>query len=123
MPLSSSLFQKVLEEVRSGLVSSVVAEAALFPLDTVKLLQQVHGGSVAQVARGVLSERGLIGLYQGLIGRLIQTVTSNVGFFIWQTIFVQAALSRVQGIAGDKRKLGTGLSLLVNMLAQQFNRA
>ncbi|CAK0880618.1 unnamed protein product [Prorocentrum cordatum] len=122
MALSPSLFQKVLDEVRSGLLSSVVAEAALFPLDTVKLLQQVHGGSALEVARGVLHERGPIGLYRGLIGRLIQTVTSNVGFFIWQTIFVQAALSRVQSVAGDRRQLGTGLSLLVNMFAQQFNR-
>ncbi|CAK0825861.1 unnamed protein product, partial [Prorocentrum cordatum] len=110
--IGSAVGARELRGRRSGAVPAGHREAA----------PQVHGGSAGQVVRGVLSERGFAGLYQGLIGRLIQTVTSNVGFFIWQTIFVQAALSRVQGVAGDRRQLGTGLSLLVNMFAQQFNR-
>jgi glycerol-3-phosphate cytidylyltransferase-like family protein len=113
-----SMLEKVLAEVRSGLVSSVVAEAALFPLDVVKLRQQVYGGSVMDVLRGVLREQGPAGLYKGLIGRLIQTITSNVGFFIWQTIALQTASERLT----TGKKLGTGLSLVLNMLAQQFNR-
>jgi glycerol-3-phosphate cytidylyltransferase-like family protein len=112
-----SMLEKVLAEVRSGLVSSVVAEAALFPLDVVKLRQQVHGGSAMQILRGVLHNQGVAGLYKGLIGRLIQTITSNVGFFVWQTIALQTVSQRLAG-----QKLGTGLSLVVNMLAQQFNR-
>mmetsp|Transcript_141589 Transcript_141589/g.394669 ORF Transcript_141589/g.394669 Transcript_141589/m.394669 type:complete len:512 (-) Transcript_141589:93-1628(-) len=122
---AASVLEKVIEEVRSGLVSSVAAEAILFPLDTVKLRQQVHGGGAVTVLRQILLEHGAIGLYQGLLGRLIQTITSNVGFFIWQTIFVQLTLQRIgQCVAGARTRtqLGTGLSLVVNMLAQQFNR-
>jgi len=115
------IVQKVLQEVRSGLISSVAAEAALFPLDTVKLRQQINGGSATQVFRRILKEQGATGLYQGLAGRLIQTITSNVGFFIWQTVFVQVALARKQG-NGNKRQLGGAVSLILNMLAQQFNR-
>eukprot|EP00928_Gymnodinium_smaydae_P037028 TRINITY_DN25775_c0_g1_i1.p1 TRINITY_DN25775_c0_g1~~TRINITY_DN25775_c0_g1_i1.p1 ORF type:complete len:566 (-),score=131.37 TRINITY_DN25775_c0_g1_i1:124-1734(-) len=116
----SAVLAKVLEEVRSGLVSSVIAEAALFPIDSVKLRQQVYGGSARAVFKRIIKEQGARGLYQGLLGRLIQTITSNVGFFAWQTVFVQHALSRVAA-TGDGR-LSTGLSLLVNMLAQQVNR-
>lgn len=117
---TESVLNKVFEEVRSGLVSSVVAEAALFPLDTVKLRQQVHGGSAASVLKGILRDRGFVGLYQGLAGRLIQTITSNVGFFIWQTLLVQMALRRPGCDASQQ--LGTVVSLLVNMFAQQINR-
>eukprot|EP00931_Biecheleriopsis_adriatica_P049896 TRINITY_DN28874_c0_g1_i1.p1 TRINITY_DN28874_c0_g1~~TRINITY_DN28874_c0_g1_i1.p1 ORF type:complete len:539 (-),score=109.08 TRINITY_DN28874_c0_g1_i1:40-1656(-) len=115
---SASVWEKVWQEIRSGLVSSVGAEAILFPLDTVKLRQQVDGGSAASVLQRVLREHGLSGLYQGLIGRLIQTITSNVGFFIWQTLFVQLALERTP----MQEKLGTVASLVLNMLAQQINR-
>lgn len=117
---TQSVLNKVVEEVRSGLVSSVVAEAVLFPLDTVKLRQQVHGGSAAFVLKEILRDRGLVGLYQGLAGRLIQTITSNVGFFIWQTLLVQVALTRAGCDASQQ--LGTVVSLLVNMFAQQVNR-
>lgn len=124
---ASTVFEKVLAEVRSGLVSSVFAEAALFPLDTVKLRLQVEGGTAVGLFRSIVAEQGVLGLYQGLIGRLIQTITSNVGFFIWQTVFMQYALSNLQaredgGGAGAPQKLGTALSLVVNMLAQQLNR-
>lgn len=114
-----SIFEKVKAEIRTGLVSSVIAEAALFPLDAVKLQQQVNGGGALEIFRRLLSERGIFGLYKGLFGRLIQTVTSNVGFFIWQTLAVQSVTSRF-GEPG--KKLSTGLSLIVNMLAQQINR-
>ncbi|CAE8598509.1 unnamed protein product, partial [Polarella glacialis] len=112
----------VWREVRSGLVSSVGAEAILFPLDTVKLRQQVFGGTVLQVLQRSLKEQGVRGLYQGLIGRLIQTITSNVGFFVWQTLFFQFSLKQLQLRAPLQEKLGTVASLVVNMLAQQFNR-
>lgn len=46
------MWEKVWQEVRSGLVSSVGAEAALFPLDTIKLQQQVYGGSASSVLSG-----------------------------------------------------------------------
>mmetsp|Transcript_32126 Transcript_32126/g.58749 ORF Transcript_32126/g.58749 Transcript_32126/m.58749 type:complete len:524 (-) Transcript_32126:27-1598(-) len=121
MVAPASLLGKVLEEVKAGLVSSVVAEAALFPLDTVKLLQQIHGGTALQVFQGVMKQKGALGLYQGLIGRLIQTITSNVGFFMWQTILVQTAMARLQA-DNAAAHLSTGVSLVVNMLAQQFNR-
>lgn len=116
--------QKVIQEVRSGLVSSVVAEAILFPLDTVKLRQQVYGGTVLDVLQSILKEHGLRGVYQGLLGRLLQTITSNVGFFFWQTLFVHFALRSHSSVGnGDvPKQLSTGLSLLVNMFAQQFNR-
>mmetsp|Transcript_70252 Transcript_70252/g.139160 ORF Transcript_70252/g.139160 Transcript_70252/m.139160 type:complete len:533 (-) Transcript_70252:97-1695(-) len=116
---TTSLVEKVVKEVRSGIVSSVVAEAALFPLDAVKLQQQIHGGNVLHVAQSIVQQKGLGGLYQGLIGRLIQTVTSNVGFFIWQTVFRQLAFHRDGKL---QENVGTIASLVVNMLAQQFNR-
>jgi len=114
--------EKVFLEVRSGLVSSVGAEAVLFPLDTLKLRQQVNGGTVLQVLQNILKERGVSGLYQGLIGRLIQTITSNVGFFIWQTVFVQVSLAQLKLREPSVDKLGTVAALVVNMLAQQLNR-
>jgi len=116
----AGIFEKVKAEIRTGLVASVIAEAALFPLDVVKMQQQVRGGTATEVLRRVMKEHGAIGLYKGLVGRLIQTVTSNVGFFIWQTIAVQWVRHRV-ALAPDE-KLSTGISLIVNMLAQQFNR-
>lgn len=108
--------------MRSGLVSSVGAEAALFPLDTIKLQQQVYGGTAASVLKRLMAQKGLRGVYQGLIGRLIQTITSNVGFFVWQTVFVQLSLRKVQVTEPGREKLGTVTALIVNMLAQQFNR-
>eukprot|EP00930_Biecheleria_cincta_P036367 TRINITY_DN24948_c0_g1_i1.p1 TRINITY_DN24948_c0_g1~~TRINITY_DN24948_c0_g1_i1.p1 ORF type:complete len:546 (+),score=101.42 TRINITY_DN24948_c0_g1_i1:27-1640(+) len=118
----TTVLEKVWSEVQSGLVSSVLAEAILFPLDTVKLRQQVYGGSVLRVLQRLLRDHGLRGLYQGLLGRLIQTITSNVGFFIWQTLFVQLSLQRLQQQQPLVEKLGTITSLVVNMLAQQLNR-
>jgi len=117
-----SVWEKVWQEVRSGLVSSVGAEAALFPLDTIKLQQQVYGGTAASVLKRLMAQKGLRGVYQGLIGRLIQTITSNVGFFVWQTVFVQLSLRKVQVTEPGREKLGTVTALIVNMLAQQFNR-
>eukprot|EP00913_Durusdinium_trenchii_P000876 g815.t1 len=117
-----SVWEKVWSEVRSGLVSSVGAEAALFPLDTVKLQQQVYGGTAASVLKRLVAQKGLRGVYQGLIGRLIQTITSNVGFFVWQTVFVQLSLRQVQAHQPGQEKLGTVTALIVNMLAQQINR-
>jgi glycerol-3-phosphate cytidylyltransferase-like family protein len=114
------IFEKVKAEIRTGLVSSVIAEAALFPLDVVKLQQQVLGVGALEVLRLVIKERGLAGLYKGLIGRLIQTITSNVGFFMWQTMAMQAVSQHMQVEPG--KKLSTGMSLVVNMLVQQFNR-
>ncbi|CAJ1346106.1 unnamed protein product [Effrenium voratum] len=119
---SISVWEKVWQEVRSGLVSSVGAEAALFPLDTIKLQQQVYGGTAASVLTRLLKQKGLRGVYQGLIGRLIQTITSNVGFFVWQTVFMQLSLRRIQTHEPGREKLGTVAALIVNMLAQQFNR-
>lgn len=117
-----SVWEKVWQEVRSGLVSSVGAEAALFPLDTIKLQQQVYGGTAASVLKRLMAQKGLRGVYQGLIGCLIQTITSNVGFFVWQTVFVQLSLRKVQVTEPGREKLGTVTALIVNMLAQQFNR-
>lgn len=116
------MWEKVWQEVRSGLVSSVGAEAILFPIDTLKLQQQVYGGSAALVAKRLLEKQGLGGLYKGLLGRLIQTITSNVGFFVWQTVFVQLSLRQLQVHEPGCQKLGTIAALVVNMLAQQFNR-
>jgi hypothetical protein len=108
------IFEKVKAEIRTGLVSSVIAEAALFPLDVVKLQQQVLGVGALEVLRLVIKERGLAGLYKGLIGRLIQTITSNVGFFMWQTMAMQAVSQHMQVEPG--KKLSTGMSLVVNSL-------
>lgn len=118
---TASLVEKVVKEVRSGIVSSVVAEAALFPLDAVKLQQQIHGGNMRYHVQRIVQQKGLSGLYQGLIGRLIQTVTSNVGFFIWQTVFRQLAFHR-RSDGKPLDNIGTIASLVVNMLAQQVNR-
>lgn len=131
-----SLVAKVLQEVRAGVVSSVAAEAMLFPLDTVKLRLQVQGGGVLEVFQGIVRKQGFLGLYGGLIGRLIQTIASNVGFFIWQTVLIHVVRQKLQGQRDDEEaseegsrpsktrtpKLSTGLFLLVNMVAQQINR-
>eukprot|EP00747_Dinoflagellata_sp_TGD_P211574 gnl/TRDRNA2_/TRDRNA2_84796_c0_seq1.p1 gnl/TRDRNA2_/TRDRNA2_84796_c0~~gnl/TRDRNA2_/TRDRNA2_84796_c0_seq1.p1 ORF type:complete len:622 (+),score=132.40 gnl/TRDRNA2_/TRDRNA2_84796_c0_seq1:172-2037(+) len=116
-----NLGEKVLEEVRTGIASSLVAEAVLFPLDTLKLQQQLDGGTMVETFRRVLAMQGARAFYQGINGRLIQTITSNGCFFIWQTIFVTQALRRISSDDGPAQ-LGTGTSLIVNMLAQMWNR-
>jgi glycerol-3-phosphate cytidylyltransferase-like family protein len=119
-----TLFERILDEIWTGVASSVMVEAILFPIDTLKHQQQLSSGSVMQIFMRIISEKGVGGLYHGLGGRLIQTVTSNVGFFIWQRVFLLHALAKYGRPIkqGGPPQLGTGMSLALNMLAQQLNR-
>lgn len=86
-----------------------MAEVATYPLETIKLMQQVRGGSALSICFQILKTHGVRGFLHGATARITQTVATNVGFFIWQAILSQEDGSWVR-------------KLMLNMLAQQINR-
>ena len=83
----------------TSLIASFFAELITLPLETLKVLQQVHGGALQDVAMDTFSRAGLSGFFRGGGPRLFQTVASNVGFFFWHTLFKQAGLGNIlQGV-------------------------
>ncbi|CAD7939832.1 unnamed protein product [Amoebophrya sp. A120] len=105
----NSLAALLKKQVLTSLVASVCAELATYPLETVKLMQQVRGGSAMRIITGLLKSGGLRALYHGTQARLLQTVLSNVGFFLWQAILQEDDATWVR-------------KLLLNMGAQQITR-
>lgn len=101
------------KQLVSGLIGSVIAEAATFPLETIKILQQVRGDSVRTICLTVMKEQGIGGFFHGATARLLQTVSSNVGFFFWQSV--------LKNFTGRKRS-SLLVNLALNMLSQQINR-
>lgn len=100
-----------------GLISSVLAEVVLFPLDTVKLLTQTadigSASSFMPVLGKVLKEKGLPGLYKGLGASVFKESVHSFNYWVWQGLLFQ--------------KFGQGVStttarrLLLNLLAKQLN--
>ena len=86
-----SSIQQSLSPLIAGLAGGSVSTITLYPLDLVKVRQQVHdevGSKGArkrltffQAVRGVVRHEGLIGLYQGLTPAVVGSAVSWGGYF------------------------------------------
>lgn len=110
---SASTGLDIRKQVTCGMVASAIAEIIIFPLDTIKLLQQIHGRGSYELVKDILQAQGVGGFYRGLFSRLVQTLLSNGVFFFFQTLF-----------KNKFQKSGNSMSrsLILNMVAQQMNR-
>ena len=68
------------KQVATSLVASVVAEMITMPLDTLKTMQQVHGGTAIEISKQILRNQGVGGFFHGTTTRLVQTVGETFFF-------------------------------------------
>ncbi|CAD7965166.1 unnamed protein product [Amoebophrya sp. A25] len=108
------LARKLQKQICTSLVASVSAELATYPLETIKLMQQVHGGSALSICRHIVKTKGLRGFFHGTAARMVQTIASNVGFFIWQAVLSNYLL--------ENKESNWVRTLMVNMFSQQVTR-
>lgn len=62
------------KQLFTSLVGTFIAELVAFPLETLKVQQQVHGGHMSQLIMDIFQTQGIKGFFQGLTARMIQTV-------------------------------------------------
>ncbi|CAE8723714.1 unnamed protein product [Polarella glacialis] len=110
----------VLTNVVSGTIGSMLAEAVLFPLDTVKL--QVQTASMddskgfLETTLHVVRTAGLSGLYKGLGGSMIKETIHSMNYWLFHG-FLFSRFAKYD----DTSKTSTMSRLLLNLLAKQLN--
>lgn len=110
----------ILTSAVSGTIGSVIAEAALFPLDTIKLRVQTQSaddaiGWLGMVVK-VLSDEGISGFYKGLSGSFVKETLHSMSFWLFHEL-----LFRNFTKTGDNSKTHEMRRLLLNLLAKQLN--
>lgn len=110
----------VLWHAMSGTIGSLLAEVALFPVDTVKLQVQTAAAGDSRGFLGTLvqivEKRGIAGLYAGLGGCIIKESVHSLNFWLWHGFLFRRVAS-----FDDTSKTPTMTRLLLNMLAKQLN--
>jgi len=110
----------VLAHALSGALGALAAEAAVFPVDTVKLITQTAPSAEAKgffaTFADVLRERGVAGLYKGLLSALLTEGIHSFNYWAWHG-FLFRRLTRWN----DTTRTPPAMRLLLNMLAKQLN--
>ena len=114
-----------------GCFGGLFATFCVYPLDLVKSRVSGHVKSAGDaddttwrdVLRGIVREKGLAGLYEGMGGRAAQCFVEDFVFFWWFASVKSAVAARVQRREGRARPLTILESLLAGAVAGVINNA
>lgn len=103
----------------SGTLGSILAEAMLFPVDTVKLQVQTAssgGGGFLATAYQILQTEGAGGFYRGLGGAILKESVHSMNFWLWHGF-----LFRHVAKFDDTSLTPLMTRLMLNLVAKQLN--
>ena len=120
-----------LESALVGCFGGLFATFCVYPLDLVKSRVSGHVKSAGDaddttwrdVLRGIVREKGLAGLYEGMGGRAAQCFVEDFVFFWWFASVKSAVAARVKRREGRARPLTILESLLAGAVAGVINNA
>lgn len=122
--LSAKLLRKkqatIIRNAISGTIGSLLAEAVLFPVDTIKLQVQTasadNTSGFAGTFLSVVSKRGISGLYGGLGAAMVKESVHSFNYWFWHGLLFRYLVEH-----DDTSKTPTLIRLAVNTLAKQLN--
>jgi len=114
--------RSTLAHATAGSAASILAMAALYPLDRMRSIAQADSQltSLSAAVRHIMQSEGLAGFYSGLPPMLVSLGVSNFVFFYWN-VALKAIAQMYRPPRNRHDELGTLPSLLIASLAGVIN--